>query len=439
MTNDQNGRKLLAPQRWTVMLVLCTLGVGICQNAHASSSAPTREGLRLGNLRLQPFFNLDTNFVYNAENSPGESVAGAAPIVNDLSFAPVLGGKLEWQNGSTSLSLGSSLSWRQFLGIGNSQTTNQSGFVGDLDLNLLLNKGSSIPITLTARGERVEDPGFLNSQRLGHWIVTPGLNATIKPGGGALKFTTGYNFRLDSYDSDATISCPGSLDSLGHNALLGASWSFLPKTEVVVDTNISATTYPTQGTSDCSNLNTDTLIMDIRAGLKSALTGKISALLQFGYGDTFGLGNDNSSASTNFRSIVLGGKITYLIGPTSKISLGFDRAPSATPLYQVRTSNRTTLTYNQLIAGRIDLNGTLAVDFSQYGSDDVPLNLANNPTQIPDSRDEVSVAFRLEANYRILDWLSVGLRNNFDLRNSAEYSLTNFVANATTLRVAMQY
>jgi hypothetical protein len=432
-------------QGWALLYLsrlICLVCVAVCLclpwSAVAKPSDPN--GIKLGTARLHPYLHLDSHFMFNAERAPSTPLlidgVQTSPPVNDLFFAPVVGGELSWKNTTSTFDLKTEVSWRQYMGLESNRTTGQSGLALKLDAKGGIFQGGSFPLTLQETLERLEDPGILTSAPLRHIKNTAGFHLAAKPGGGALAITSGYDLVYDYYDrSNSGGQCAELLDNLNHRAQLDVALAFLPKTQVTLGIGGSATTYPNgASTSDtCASANTTTMLVDARLGLKSALTAKLSAKIDVGYGDSF------PDSVGNLRTVVTSARLIYLLGPQSRLSLGFDRSPSATPYYQVQISNRSTLSYDQRIGDRIQVGANAIVDVVQYGSPGSTVVQANSSTNLPTTRTDISFSAQLKFSYFITPWLDVGLVNKLDGRQAPDYPLGQYIANDLMLQIGAKY
>jgi hypothetical protein len=354
-------------------------------------------GIRFGGSegRLHPFLDLETRYDSNLYyNRDAASVGG-----NVLHFRP--GFTLAVPGELTSVDLRGALDWAQYL-----SASDLSRLYGDASLGVGVNKRGAVGLDLTDAFRRTDQSDTLS---LGSAVITNDntfrLAVPWRPGGGALVFTAGGEWQLQSYEPyvDATgpntlcdpltmAQCDSSrLAKLGWNELRGTGelrWKFLPRTAYVVDGGYF------------SRLPNDTAFAPeqsgfrIATGLSGLVTSRLAATVKAGYGQTTG--------TFELRTWLANAEIEWLASETASARVGFVHDLGVDPgnVFTVFQGSRAYVDGRILVAGRF--TGRLQASYERRGYESVDADATLLRVE-PAVEAEVTRWFRLSLGYAYTD------------------------------------
>lgn len=233
----------------------------------------------------------------------------------------------------------------------------------------------------------------------------------VIPGGGRLSFGLGYSLNLALFEDEGF----GSLNKLAHEIAFSGKFKLLPKTAVMLDVIQQFTTYleDTVPGTTIANPNVGSKPFRVYAGFAGLITPRFSTLLKVGYG------NSIHDSGDSFSSILAKVELGYLIGPTAKLKVGFERSFEDSIFANTYTDNKVYAGYDHQIASRFILHLALNYSFRSYGG--FPAGGLNGLTEL----DQHLVTAGLAFDYQIKDWVYVGLGYDLQLQNAATTIPTN--------------
>ncbi|MEE8410001.1 MAG: outer membrane beta-barrel protein [Myxococcota bacterium] len=363
------------------------------RTASAQRLPSGENGIKVGDGRLHPYFQLDSRFIVN----PGRLSGGSPP--NDLVFVGRPGLELLLPSDTLDLKFDGDVEYQRYLGIQNSRTRDFSTFSGQLGLNIEMNKKGTIGFRIREKLLRGADAANETvSGRLLHISNDAGLGVDIRPGGGALIFSIDGGFFYDRYDRDSdALPTPEDLDNVRISPKLRVSWKFLPKTSVFLDAEGKITRYFS------SSVNVPVNIFLIHLGASGSLSQKIALLLKAGYGNTFIGGGDN------WQSFVGQAEFNYRATETSRFRAGLVRTVQSTSLFKYFALNRVYLGFDRALSGRMQLSLKVAYNFLSYG-----IALRGPEGRRLDSHITSDITF----SYQATEWMILSVEDKLDWRAS---------------------
>lgn len=368
-------------------------------------------GIRVGEGRLHPFASVDTHYVVNpgrVSESRRDEVFPDRP--NSDGYVEATGG-LEYQLPSPTLEL-------NFLG---QASTNQyfefseelSGINALVETDLTGFKGKPFEFRLNAGYIRSQQPANQTVlSTVDHNDVKGGAGITIRPGGGALTISADYNIYYQHYDDSddnrLVLGDPDLFNQLRQSPSLRIGWKFLPKTSVFAEARMDITRYP----DDDQNVNFDANNLAAYIGISGAITTRLSLLAKIGYGNAF---TDNE---VDVLPLLGQLELGYFVSATAKVKGGFLRRISPQPFFGFVNENTFYTGWNQSF-GAVQLDITGEAGFYEYG--DVR---TVGPGSGDDARSDFFVGAGIAISYAMTDWLTLGVGNNFELRESNNEDLT---------------
>ncbi|OGQ77687.1 MAG: hypothetical protein A2289_06380 [Deltaproteobacteria bacterium RIFOXYA12_FULL_58_15] len=387
-------------------------------------------GFKVGDGRLHPYLQVDSRFVAN----PGRQSGGGT---NDVVLVARPGLDFVLPSDALDFKLNGDVEWRQYMNVGDEDTSKLSTLMGQAALDAQINKQGAVGFGLHERFQRTADPGNQTvTARLLRVTNDAGLGIDLRPGGGALVFSPSYNFIYERYDRPESEADPGTylqdpenLDSMTHLPKLRASWKFLPKTALFVEAEGQLTVYPNAAV----DTNVDTNIFLAQVGAAGSVTQKIALLLKAGYGGTF-ISADNLGADANFNSVVGQAEFNYLASETMRFRAGALRTVKATPLFKYFDLVRGYVGYDQTF-GAFQVGAKLSYDYMIFAT------AVSGPTS---DRNDGNFQAELSLAYRATEWLTVSLTERADSRSSdysagADSPQFDYFMNDLFLRISARY
>lgn len=401
---------------------ICSLVVwNVCGMLVASpGQAQQREprGIRFWDGRLDPYAEIDARVARN----PGRLPQTSAALANDLAFAARPGFDFTRSSEDLEVKAGLAFGYQNFFDLEDKGTSELSSFAGNLNLGVSFNRRGAYGFELQEKLERSADPANqTNRANILRWSNDVGLVVHAKPGGGALQITPGYRFAFDLFD--ASVSGAQNLDNLRHQPKLRVGWRFLPKTEFFVEGDALLTNYPN---AEADSGTRDSSVLQAMLGATGAVTARITATLQAGYGQTFTSGDPTEE----LQSVVGQAELRYIFSDTVRFALGYGRGVQPTPEFKWVLSDRGYFRLDGQF-GRFGVRGETSFSLFTFGQDRAGVD-----------RSDTSIAASVSVNFFALEWMSVSIVNTFELRDSSYVSqrsteedyFTNDMYIRTTLR-----
>lgn len=389
-------------------------------------------GLKVGEGRLHPFFDLETRFDSAAAVVPKAGELQRFEMAGDLMVRFKPGLKYELLGSDLQLNLAGNLDYVQYTGVINPGTRAASRLQGEADLDLGINRGGAVSLDL---GDH-----FVRSDRTVTTVLGVGAlslfndaraQLNIRPGGGALSFEPNYHLTTEFFSPFSAVrhgncavgdsTCdPGSVSKLNymsHTFGVNARWKFLPKTALVIDSDLGYRMPIAGGTGE--NL----LTLKAMGGIAGLLTPRIATTAKIGYGRDFSL--------DTYNSVIAMAEIAWLLSQTAQIRAGYTRTfePMGGGQFHSYGDDRAYLDARMLLAGKMTLRAQGAYDYLTYRG--------------PTAGTAHNVTGDLGADYEIQRWVNVGLGYLFTNRQSATgqafLNLRNFQRHEVYGRVQFIY
>lgn len=371
-------------------------------------------GVRLGSsLVLHPGIGVeggyDSNVFYNSPDDPGGTTGAGRLRVTphlDLSTRP----PQRMENGSgqpsvanTTFRLGLAATYQEYL---SSEEVVSSQRNVEIDANLRgeFNRRQAVSFSLADTFARTTEPtneaAFATFNRM---YNRADAAVKIAPGGRTLEFGLGYGFFINFFE-DEEWRAPGNF--LGHDIYATTRWKFFPKTALVFDAHVTPTSY-----YDSDATHASSVPVRVRGGINGLLTQRLTLLAMVGYGAGF------YTAGDDFDSIIGTLELGYLIGPVSRLKLGYERDFSDSIFANFYVQDRGYVEFNQMIAGKFLLvirGGVARLGYSTV----------TDPGASDTDRVDIRATAGLFGEYRAKDWLGINLSAEY-MGNFSDWSFTD--------------
>jgi len=360
MTQSGNIRSALS------VLVLVVLGPAVAW-AQQPPIAAGGNGFKVGDGRLHPFFDMELRLDTAVGYFPNNATPDPEDVVETLSPELVLrlrpGLKLDVPSPKVALSASGRLEYVRYTGLLTGQSTYASHFEGAADFTAHFNRDGPVSFVLADQFLRTDQT---RNAALGAGVLSlfNELRASIpiKPGGGAIEIVPEVAWGLEFFQPiglATPVGCedgvcdPITVDAFDYTnvrAGVEARWRFLPKTAVVLDTDLDLRSYLRATTT-----SPDALLLRAMAGLAGLVTAKIAVTAKAGWGYNFG-----ASGGSTFIAQLEG---TYLYSPTMTFKGGYLRTLNPVASYGLFRDDRGYAEARALFGGKLVLHGYASVDF----------------------------------------------------------------------------
>ncbi|ADO70485.1 hypothetical protein [Stigmatella aurantiaca] len=414
--------------RGALLALLATLWP-IAGAAQIPGGAPGGNGFKVGDGRLHPFLDLETRL----DSGVGYFLDPSTPDPNDvsdnLSGELVLrvrpGMRMEVPSSRMALNASAYLEYVRYTGLLTEQSTYASHLEGAADLTATFNPNAPVGLILSDQLLRTDQT---RNVALGAGVLSLfnelRTSVPIKPGGGAFEVTPEASWAVEFFSPvgrSIPIGCieevcdPLQVDNFDSSTLragLDGRWRFLPKTAVVLDTDLDYRSY-FHGTSP------NALLLRVSAGLAGLVSPKISATAKLGWGHNFGTSGGNTLIAQ------LDG--TYLFSPTMTFKAGYYRTLDPVAAYGLYRDDRLFAEARTLFGGKLTLRGLVSVDLLGF-------------YDVEDPRSDTMLGLDLGADYQFKPWLLGAVGYLLSTRSSSlEGSGLNYTRNEGYLRLSLVY
>jgi hypothetical protein len=361
----------------------------------AGNAAARGMGIVAGEGRLHPSLDLelayDTNPSYYANGTPGKT--------GDMVLRIHPGITISYPSEIVSVDVTGKVGYDWYMGISNKDFRNLSTIVADGDVKVGFNPNGQISFFIEDLLSRTGDPRYTSiTQKLNRTDNEAKAHFQIKPGGQALTFDLAYGFFLDFFDDYKEYS------SYAHRIYFSGKWKFLPKTALIVDADADLRRYrDAVYPADMTSRNIDMNGIRVTVGMRGQITSKLGLTVKVGYGDTL-LDKTATYTGSDFRSAIGQAEIEFRSG-TTFLKGGYLRNFQPVMFFAYFGQDRLYARFLQQIAGKFSVEATIGFDFLAYGKDIRQTGSTN--------RSDKFLAGNLIVGYNILDWISVGLRYDF--------------------------
>lgn len=232
-----------------------------------------------------------------------------------------------------------------------------------------------------------------------------------RPGGGRLTFRLHYGINADIFEDGFR-----DFNKYFHEVALTAKWRLLPKSAVFLEVVQQFISYYDTTPNASYLLNQDSMPLRLYLGFSGLLTPRFSVLLKLGYGN--GFYDEFDSYNMMLGKVELG----YEIGPTAKVFLGFDHGFNDHFLANYHSDERVYLGYDQWFFNRVLAHLKGEYIYRNYDG-------FNPNYPFSDVKNHILKA-GVAVDFRVLDWLFLGLGYDLDLRDNASVT-----TNATSINL----
>lgn len=408
-----------------LLVALCALALGSSAFAQTTvpttaasppppSSGPAQNGIKMGEGRVHPFFDLELHY---------DSAAWVNSTLTDISpelighFRP--GFRLDIPSNAVDLALNANVDYVWYTGLITPNSKAASRLDAGADLSANFNKKGPVGFEL---GDR-----FSRSDRTTNVAVSIGVISLfnevrgaipIKPGGGALELSPSASYAVEFFsplaggdeECSPTVPCQ---DFNYQNVRFGlaGNYRFLPKTALILDATFDMRSYFNPGP------NKEADLLKAQAGLAGLVSPKIALLLKLGWAQDF-LGAA--------KTLVGHGELSYLLNERSNVKFGYLRSIDPVPIYGSFGDDRGYVEANLLFGEKLRMQGYAAFDFLTYYAQ---------------TRHDTAVTFTLSPEYTVTRWFKFGAAYTLSVRTSDELSLktVNFTRHEGLVRATFQY
>ena len=307
-------------------------------------------------------------------------------------------------------------------------------------------------ITAQDQDPTVVDPSLFGTEALRRNDNVTGVRFHVVPGGGRLKLTPGYDFRLSLYENGGFEN----LNKFHHTVYLNTKWDFYPKTAIALEISQGFVDYFERDASLPQPVNLGSTPLRVLTGLTGLVTPRLTVTLRVGLGaafyDDLSSINPTLTGGESYLGPIGRAEAKYRIGPTANLKGGFDHDFFDSTYGNYYTDEHVYLDYSQILFGRFVINGHFDYRFRDYaGFDAVNAGLGLAPGAPAAVTELSSHLFDIGAgvDYRIREWIYVGVAYSLQLRAMVDSSnpaaaattagLTDFSRHQTTLRVGVSY
>ncbi len=396
----------------------------VCFSTAASAQAPSTNGIKIGEGRLHPFFDLELRFD-SAAGFFGTSTPGVLALRPEAiaHFRPGL--KLEYPSSMMDLNFSGNLDYVFYTGLLTPGSSSASRLEGGLNLDAAFNRKGVVELTINDhlnRSDRTNNPAasvgvlsFFNQLKIG---------VPIRPGGGALEFTPHGAWAVELFQpfsstlspGCADVTCdPSALAGMNYNNFrfgLDARWRFLPKTAVIFESSFDTRQYA----NPAGNL--PPLLLKAQAGIAGLVSPKISLTAKVGWG--------HDLAASGAKTVLGMAELAYLLNEASNVRVGYLRQLEPVPTFGVYGDDRAYLDARFLFFGRLALRGYVAYDYLTF--------YANS------GRSDSNVTANIGPEYQFTPWLIGAVGYDLGFRNSNATSAgLNFTRHEAYARLTFTY
>ncbi len=410
-----------------LVLIAGALILSVALPASAQSAVPQPVGVKIGEGRLHPFFDVDTR--YDSLIGFYSGVPGGTPLPTSdviLHFRPGL--TFAQDTTSSLVNFNGALEYLYYTGLLFKGDSALSRFQGQALLNTAFNRDGAVEVQVSdslIRSDRTQNPA------VGVGVVSLYNNATlavpIHPGGRALEITPRVSWQLELFDplvlatslpgcAPSDITCtPSLVNQMNYSNLtfgLANRWKFLPKTAIVLNASFDWRTYLLNQTA-----NPTAMILNAQTGIVGLISPHISLTALAGYGGDF---------SGKLNTFIANGEMSYLTGNDTRIGAGYLRTLQPVPAYGNFIDDRGYVAARVgLMGGRLMIVGSVNFDY---------LSFAVN------ARNDLVFSASLAPYFDVASWFQVGLGYIGSLRTSSLTAQSiNYVRHEALLRLTFRY
>jgi hypothetical protein len=401
--------------------------LGLASAAWGQSAVPQAPGIKIGEGRLHPFFDLDTRYdslIGFYSGVPGGTPLPTADVV--VHFRPGL--TYAQDTGSTLVNFNGAFEYLYYTGLLFKGDSALSRPQGQALLNTAFNRDGAVEVQVSdslIRSDRTQNPAA------GVGVISLFNNASlavpIHPGGRALEITPRVAWQLELFDplvlaqslpncAPTDITCtPSLVGQMNYSNLsfgLANRWKFLPKTALVLNATFDWRTYLANQTA-----NPTAMVLNAQTGLVGLVSPHVSITALAGYGGDF---------AGKVNTFIANAEVNYLTGNDSRIGAGYLRTLQPVPAYGNFLDDRGYVAGRLgLIGGRLMIVGSVNFDYLTFGSN---------------VRNDTVLSANLAPYFDVTSWFQVGLGYTGSFRTSSlSAQSTNYVRHEALLRLTVRY
>lgn len=389
-------RSLRASCRWIALALAVTPVVASAEE----------NGIRVGDGRLHPYIEVESR-QDTLVGYVGEKNAAGGETLNpygDLGMHVRPGFNLAVPSKTVALDLSAEIDLVQYLGLDNEGTTKQSRVGALAQAAAAFNPEGNVYF-------KIEDT-FRRSDQTTMLVMNVGtitdynqarFRLGFQPGAKALLVEPGYSLSFEHFEqtevalaatcTDNDPACDGdsvnAFDYLTHTAHLDASWKFLPKTALVLQSSLASRSYigeikATDGsgtTRPLEKFGSDNL--RVMAGLSGLITSKIALVALAGWGDQL--------KADGFGSVIGQAEGVYLFSERTQLKAGYLRTFESNPVEKA------------LYYSDDRIYGNLKIGFGEKAS--VTGEASYDSIGFGEDRTDGLVRLAIAPSYQVTNWL----------------------------------
>jgi hypothetical protein len=415
--------------RWALVgLVLVVLGPAVA-GAQAPPVPAGGNGIKVGDGRLHPFFTLESRLDTGVGYFLNDETANPDDIREDQSGEVVLrlrpGLRLDVPSSKVTFNATAQAEYVMYTGLLEKQSTYGSHLEGEANLSAHFNPEGQVGFVLADQ--------FIRSDQTRNAALGAGVlslfnelraNLPIRPGGGAIEVVPEAAWGVEFFSPIGLaipVGCvegvcdPVAVDQFDYNNLrvgVDGRWRFLPKTALVLDTDLDLRSY-FEGTSP------NALLLRAMAGVAGLVSPKIAVNAKVGWGKNFG--------ETGGSTLIAQLEGTWLYSPTMTIKGGYYRTLNPVAAYGLFRDDRIYAETRALFGGKLVLHGYAAVDLLGFSSATAP-------------RNDTLISLDVGPEYQFKPWLVGAAGYLLSSRSSSlEGRGVNYTRNEFYLRLTLVY
>jgi hypothetical protein len=415
--------------RWALIaLVLVVLGPCIA-GAQAPPVPAGGNGLKVGDGRLHPFFTMESRLDTGVGYFLNDETPNPDDVREDLSGEVVLrlrpGLRLDVPSPKVTFNAAAQAEYVMYTGLLEKQSTYGSHLEGEANLSAHFNPDGQVGFVLADQ--------FIRSDQTRNAALGAGVlslynelraNVPVRPGGGAIEVVPEAAWGVEFFSPIGLaipVGCvegvcdPVEVDTFDYNNLrlgVDARWRFLPKTALVLDTDLDFRSY-------FSGTSPNALLLRTMVGLAGLVSPKIAVNAKVGWGHNFG--------AVGGSTLIAQLEGTWLYSPTMTIKGGYYRTLNPVAAYGIFRDDRVYAEARALFGGKLVLHGYGAMDLLGFSSATAP-------------RSDTLFTLDVGPEYQFKPWLVGAAGYLLSVRSSSlEGTGVNYNRNEFYLRLTLVY
>jgi len=275
---------------------------------------------------------------------------------------------------------------------------------------------------------RTSEPRYATSnQNFDRDSNTAGLGFSLRPGGGLLQFRLGYRFALNMFEDSSMKG--GSY--YYHQVEFLAKWKFFPQTSFWLGATWQYMHYTG---SFGTYTNSDSKPLRAMLGVTGRFVPKLVLNAGIGYSYSW------YDKGPNYNLPIAMLDVTWEIGPFAKLSVGYQHNFQDVMWGNYYNVDTAYLSYYQMIAQKVELNGTFRWLLAGYEGFSDPL------AGTAFDRKDNAISLGLSGIYHVTTWFAAGLSyqlfanfSNFSQNSGGVVSKPSYVKHIALLTARFSY